>query len=533
MQRADAREIVALDADRLPAELLGLQVKREDISEVLDGSKRPYLDEAGLYSLREGETLQATLQVGRFADGVDHDDTKFREKLLTTVGGGSIRELRLGDRQVYLTTGDRQQVALWFLDSYLMVLSTREEYQTPRALLPRHAGAPAMTRSRWGRSAALLIVVAVGLLASGCAKNENDSEEVRRLVDATAPNSFRFIYEVDHGGTSHRVQGLIEDDLRYKVQLSVDGRPALEQVVVDDAVAVRFLAPGLVETFIDAENRDRVELASSVSGATVLDALKAQRWVVDPIGAPSLLLSARDSGNRDEEGTSSDDPIFDARTVLAYVRTVANSQPMVRYDPESLEPTYRSDEDPFLAPEDGSGVTRYDTVVFPLPRAGEAGGGTGASFPGYLNMRRLAVYAEGGKIISVREHTQLTTRQVRDLSKYIGVVLEETAPKAVVDDFERTLRQLPAGKVPQFLLDGVNAFRDSSGQEAVTFRNMAVEIQDLGDPSIRVALPADDVITGSLAVLRNMGRKPVKAADDADNGSSGGVGGTRPAASDG
>jgi hypothetical protein len=135
VEQAEARQIVAIDADRLPSQLLGLQVKREDIAEVLDGTKRPYLDEAGLYSLREGETLQATLQVGRFAEGVDHTRPEFRDKLLTTVGGGSIRELQLGDRQVYLTTGDRQQVALWFQDSYLMVLSTREEYETPRALL--------------------------------------------------------------------------------------------------------------------------------------------------------------------------------------------------------------------------------------------------------------------------------------------------------------------------------------------------------------------------------------------------------------
>jgi hypothetical protein len=135
VERAEARAIAAIDADRLPAELLGLQIKREDIAEILDSTKRPYLDEAGLYSLREGETLQATLQVGRFAEGVDHTRPEFRQKLLNTVGGGSIRELRLGDRQVYLTSGDRQQVALWFQDAYLMVLSTREEYGTPRALL--------------------------------------------------------------------------------------------------------------------------------------------------------------------------------------------------------------------------------------------------------------------------------------------------------------------------------------------------------------------------------------------------------------
>ena len=387
--------------------------------------------------------------------------------------------------------------------------------------------------TRWSRSRrTLLALAAVGLLASGCAKNEDDSAEVRDLVDATSPNAFRFIYEVEQDGKAYRVQGLIEDDLRYKVQLSVDGRPALEQVVVDDAVAVRFLAPGLVDSFVDQEQSGAVELATNISGATVLDALKAQRWVLDPVGAPSLLQTARDGGEREDESPTSDDPIFDARTALAYVRSIASQHQMVRYDPESLEPTYRADEDPFLAPEDGSGVTRYDTVVYPLPKASSAGGGTGAVFPGYFNMRRLAVYAEDGKVISVREHTQLTPRQVEDLSEYITLVLEDTAPESVVEDFARTLRQLPDDKVAQFLLDGVNAFRDSSGQDPIRFRNMAFEIQDLGDESIVVALPTDDVVQGSLAILRNMGRKPVTAADEAgttDGGSSGtGVGGSAP-----
>jgi len=393
--------------------------------------------------------------------------------------------------------------------------------------------------ARWPHARrTILAIAALGLLASGCAKNEDDSAEVRDLVDATSPNAFRFIYEVEQDGKAYRVQGLIEDDLRYKVQLSVDGRPALEQVVVDDAVAVRFLAPGLVDSFVDQEHSEAVELATNIPGATVLEALHAQRWVLDPVGAPSLLRTAREEGERDQEVASSDDPIFDARTALAYVRSIAARQPMVRYDPESLEPTYRADEDPFLAPEDGSGVTRYDSVVFPLPNASSAGGGTGAVFPDYFNMRRMAVYAKDGKVISVREHTHLTPRQVEDLSEYITIVLEDTAPKSVVDDFVRTLRQLPDDKVPQFLLDGVNAFRDSSGQDPLRFRSMAFEIQDLGDESISVVLPTDDVVEGSLAILRNMGRKPVTGADEAgptsSAGSGTGVGGSAPqAASDG
>lgn len=374
-------------------------------------------------------------------------------------------------------------------------------------------------RARTGRRTARRVGLVLGLMtlvASGCAKNEYDSADVRALVDATSPNPYRFIYEVEQGGETFRVQGLIEDDLRYKLQVSIDGRPALEQIVVDDAVAVRFLAPGLIEDYVDDAYQEEADLSTDIPGASVLDALAAQRWVVDPVGAPSLLLTAREAGGRDVEGEVSDDPLFDARTVLAYVRNVTERQWWQRYDPESLEPTYRGDEDPFLAPEDGSGVTRFDTIVLDLPKVASAAGGTGASFPGYLHFRKMAVYAKDGKVFSVREHTQLTQRQTDDFLDYVGSVLEDNAPEAVVDDFERTIEQLPAAKRPQFLLDGINAFRDSSGQPPLRFRDMALEIQDIGDPAIEVALPIDDVVHGSLAILRNMGRKPAASSGAGD-----------------
>ena len=132
---ADDRVIEPLDVDALPGELLGLSIEREDIGDILDGTKRPYLDAASLYSFRLEEELQATLQVGRFADVDQAADEDFRATLLGTVGAGSIRELLVGGEAVYLTTGDRQQVAVWFEDEYLLILSTREDFEQSRGLL--------------------------------------------------------------------------------------------------------------------------------------------------------------------------------------------------------------------------------------------------------------------------------------------------------------------------------------------------------------------------------------------------------------
>ena len=135
--RAEERTIEPLEADAVPAELVGLEVELEDISDVIDSAKRPYLAAASLYSLREDEALQATLQIGRFADDADHEDEKFRSRLLENVGAGSVQEYQVGGDSVYLTRGDRQQVAVWFKDDYMFVLSTREEFGRSRTLLRR------------------------------------------------------------------------------------------------------------------------------------------------------------------------------------------------------------------------------------------------------------------------------------------------------------------------------------------------------------------------------------------------------------
>ena len=135
--RAEARTIEPLELDALPAELVGLEVEREDIADVLDAAKRPYLAAASLYSLREGEELQATLQIGRFADDADHEDEDFRSRLLDNIGAGSVQEYQVGGEPVYLTRGDRQQVAVWFQDDHMFVLSTREEFGRSRTLLRR------------------------------------------------------------------------------------------------------------------------------------------------------------------------------------------------------------------------------------------------------------------------------------------------------------------------------------------------------------------------------------------------------------
>lgn len=130
-------KIELLPDDLLPASMAGLRVASEDIEGTVKGGKRQsYLESAGLYSFRtDDDLLQATMQVSRFAENARVGDNDFRQSVLLQIGSTVPRSFRMGDQTVYLSTGRRQNVVIWFKGDYLFVLSTREEFGQPRALL--------------------------------------------------------------------------------------------------------------------------------------------------------------------------------------------------------------------------------------------------------------------------------------------------------------------------------------------------------------------------------------------------------------
>lgn len=131
-----AEATARLEGDWVPGELHGLDVKRENIDPLLKKAEKPYLDAAALFSLRnDKDALQATLQVGHFADAERADDPDFRLELLNTIGGGQALELRMGGHPVFLTSSQGQTIAVWFRAGHLFVLSSRVEYDFPRGLL--------------------------------------------------------------------------------------------------------------------------------------------------------------------------------------------------------------------------------------------------------------------------------------------------------------------------------------------------------------------------------------------------------------
>jgi hypothetical protein len=129
-----AKEVETFGADLLPSTLLDLNVKVEEVART-DSVKAPFVDGIGLYSLRDGELLQGTLQVSRFAEAAEPESARFRQSVVAQIGSTVPKAYRMGSETVYLTTGKRQSIAVWFRDRHFFVLSTRDQYDTPRALL--------------------------------------------------------------------------------------------------------------------------------------------------------------------------------------------------------------------------------------------------------------------------------------------------------------------------------------------------------------------------------------------------------------
>jgi hypothetical protein len=360
-------------------------------------------------------------------------------------------------------------------------------------------------------TSAVLVITALGL--SGC-KGATDAE--KRLRDAlhnTEKLSSTFLYkETVHdkaGDHETDVRGLAEDDFRYKARVAEDGKPVLDEVVSDDAIAVRFLDPAAIGRFLRKPTKAKEggsglggsgaaapEPAAGPSGTSgtpgepsAAEVLETRRWVLDPAGAPSSNAVA----NTDQ--TLGDDPIADARAVFAYVdRAVNEAVRVVEFNPESLD--YRKDEDPFPTPEAHSGVTRYDFERPNLPKASQTGTGSNQVTPDTRHFRKMSVYVKDKRIIRVLEKVDVESR-LKDLAQIYDTKFPTDRPKA---------------EVAAIAVEALNVIRTGQGQDPIRMRDMELSLKDLGT-DVKVDIPAD-TMKGSLALLENRGR-PADAASGA------------------
>jgi hypothetical protein len=135
------KKVKVLGLSSLPAEILGLAVRKEDVADSVAKVSSTFIEGLGLWSLRTassesgGDLVQATLQVSRFSEGAQFDKSEFRQSVVNQIGSARPRTFRLGKRTVYLTTGTKQSIAVWFKGAYMFVLASRSDYDEPRTLL--------------------------------------------------------------------------------------------------------------------------------------------------------------------------------------------------------------------------------------------------------------------------------------------------------------------------------------------------------------------------------------------------------------
>lgn len=132
---ASAPKPRAAEAD-LPDQILGLGVIQEDVSKDIEQVRSAtYVSSVALFSMREGEMLQAGLQVASLNHLAKPKSERFRRQVVGLMGGSALEELTIGEHKVFMTSGKQQIVYAWFKGSGYYVLTVRRAYPFRRTLL--------------------------------------------------------------------------------------------------------------------------------------------------------------------------------------------------------------------------------------------------------------------------------------------------------------------------------------------------------------------------------------------------------------
>ena len=493
------RDVAVLTEPTPPSEMAGLAVQAEDITKQVSSVGDTYLKATSIYSLRKGETVQATLQISLLNELARVEDEKFKIALVTQLGGVAPSSSLLEGETVYQTKGARQQLAAWFRGRQVYVLSYRGRAgpaPEPPPGRARRREAVVVSTSATKVARGCLAAGALAAVLAGCSgtnKEPKDLKDLRAAIDVTRRTTRSFAYQdIGLTGTKVNVVGLFEDDFRFKAQLAINDVPVKEEVARDDAYATRFLDGTKLGLFVDPTKIDLAakpvvlpaeSTATSATLPSALVSLQAGRWVEDRFGAPNL------SANAGSKKVIGDDPVLDALTALDYVEQTAQANGVVKYNPNALEPTYKLKEDTFEKPGNGAKLKRYDVVQSKLPKANDQGGNVQkVVVPGIENFRRMAIYVRDGQVVQVLETIDVGAR-LDDLKKNFDLPASTTVEKAVV---------------------AINSVRKTKGVDQFRPRILKLDFPVTGQGDT-VQLPDDsEVLLADLGFLKGRGRIAVK-----------------------
>lgn len=370
-----------------------------------------------------------------------------------------------------------------------------------------------------GRLTCLLLTAV--LLATACGRQADAERDVRAAINRTESEPRGIAYEeaLADGGTT-RVDLLVTDDYRYKAQVSVDGEPALDVVVRDDALAVRVIdveaaARAVGEAFAAASGGgstnpggitgvpsiDGMDVPSVVEGAEedsgeaegggadagaapptpeVIQALETRNWVVDPTGAPELFSAT--AGRVLEEGEGGIiAPVLEAlRGMQRVENAIQQSIAITRFNKENI--AYDPRVETFPIPERGSPVVRYDLFAPPLPNPNQSIGGGTENLPSDQNFRRMSIYVEDERVVNVLESIEINPRLLRDIEGRFNIPLPSDEVQAAA-----------------IAVETLNTQRLAAGLDPIVIREIGLELIDVSGTE-EVVLPAE-AATGNLKGL--------------------------------
>lgn len=250
----------------------------------------------------------------------------------------------------------------------------------------------------------VLVFTSLALILSGC--NVGQTENIDIVLDALdriENSERRYVYTevLAEDGTETVVEGTVEDDLRYHAKASVNDDPIYEQIVSDDALAIRIL---------DNSKIPSVDAIAALTGSQVIgDLLRSGDWVLDHGAAPPL------NPPLTSEGTIAIgvNPVLDASYFVEYIRrSIDEGSGVWKWNEEDLfvyNDFYGGKTgDPFEPAARDSGLARYDVLPPGLPARSERG--TQSALPGAAEFRKMAIYIKDGLVIRVTEFIDIVSR---------------------------------------------------------------------------------------------------------------------------